>query len=303
MYVGLSTIFTLCAQLLVLVTIIKSPELYNAHFYLLGVYCSVDIILVSLTGPVFIVFLSDGHVSNIVCQVIAVVVQSLALGLVGHTAAIACERYVFFCHSFRYLQQFSKARIVAAVVICYTIPVIVLMTPSMESGSTFHSSILSCTISDNTKPSAKLFALIVLPFAAVTIYCMIRVWCLSRSAGMGPGALGNQQTLTTPVHQARKTLKMILLLSGTFWATSLPAYVSWMTIFMAGNTWEDLDSRRYIGPSIVMRLTMFTHCFVSSAVNPLIYYYSRKDLRLATCKLLRLNRNTVQHDIEISEMN
>ena len=230
---------------------------------------------------------------------IATVVQSFALGLVGHIAAIACERYVFFCHPFRYLQQFSKARIVAAVVMCYTIPIIVLMTPSMESGSTFHASILSCTISDN-KPSGKFFALIVLPSAAVTIYCMIRVWCLSRSAAVGPGVVGNQQTLATPVHQARKTLKMILLLSGTFWVTSLPAYVSWMTIFMAGNTWEDLDSRRYIGPSIVMRLTMFTHCFVSSAVNPLIYYYSRKDLRLATCKLLRLNRNTVHNDIEIN---
>ena len=38
-FVGLCYVFTLVAQLLVLVTIIKSPKLHNVHFYLLGVYC------------------------------------------------------------------------------------------------------------------------------------------------------------------------------------------------------------------------------------------------------------------------
>ena len=37
LFVGLSTVFTLCAQLLVMVTIIKPPNLHNAHYYLLGV--------------------------------------------------------------------------------------------------------------------------------------------------------------------------------------------------------------------------------------------------------------------------
>ena len=68
LYIGLSHLFTLCAQLLVLVTIIKSPKLHNAHFYLLGVYCCVDITLVSLTGHVIFMRFTDLEVPSSACH-------------------------------------------------------------------------------------------------------------------------------------------------------------------------------------------------------------------------------------------
>ena len=298
LFVGLSTAFSLCAQLLVLATIIKSPKLHNAHFYLLGVYCCVDITLVSLAGPAMITLFSSGNIPLSTCQVLAGVTTICVQGMIGHNAVVAYERYTYFCHPFHYERRFSTALIVITLGMCYAIPVTLVATrEALFSTSAFHASNLSCNISNAGIHRFTLLVVIVLPSIAVTVYCMIRVWKLSRRAEVSPEVQGNLEIQSTPVQQARKTLKMILLLSGTFWATTLPAIVGGIIILSADYTWEDLDIRRYLVPSIILRLAVFTHCFISSAVNPVIYLYSRKDLRLAMRKLLQRNNNTVQPEI------
>ena len=304
LFVGLSTVYTLCAQLLVLVTIIKSPKLHNAHFYLLGAYCCVDITLVALSGPSITVRLSDGEVPLPVCLVVASIAITCVLGLAAHTAVIAYERYVFFCHPYQYLHRFKVWHLGAALVICYAIPATIVIRQEVTVGRTFHAASLSCSVANTGVNNMIMFLLTLLPSAIVTMYCMIRVWKLTRSAAVGPVAVqGNQQNScsSSPVQQAKKTLKMMLHLSGTFWATTLPVSVLRISIYMNGYTWDDLDSRRYIGPAIMMRLAIFIYCFISSAVNPLIYYYSRKDLRQATRKLLHMKTHNVHP--EVNELN
>ena len=74
---------------------------------------------------------------------------------------------------------------------------------------------------------------------------------------------------------------MILLVSGTLWGTYIPGMIVRTAIFNAGYTWQDIDSRHYLWPAIVLRVATCMYSFVSSAVNPIIYYYSRKDLKKA----------------------
>ena len=241
---------------------------------------------------------SDVEVPSSACQVMYSVCSAIVLGLIGHTAIVTYERYIFFCHPYHYLHRFKISRLAAVLVMCYTIPVILATSWVRRSDRTFHASILSCS---SDAYNGSMLVLILLPSATVTLYCTIRVWQLCSNAAVAPAVAGDQGNQSTPVPQAKKALKMMLLISGTFWGTTLPASVVRLTIFMAGYTWDDLDSRRYMGPAIMMRLTTFIYCFISSAVNPLIYYYSRKDLRLATCKMLQWNRN-IAHP-EIIEMN
>ena len=296
LFIGLSSVFTLCAQLLVLVTIIKSPKLHNAHYYLLGVYCCVDITLVSVNGPAFITRFSNRNIPLSTCKSLTCVTMICVLGQTAHNAVVAYERYTYFCRPFHYERWFNIARIVVTLGMCYAIPATLVTTREAIFNYSFHASSLSCYISNTGIHRYALLVVIVLPSVAVTVYCMIRVWKLSMRAEVSPGVQGNQQNQSTPVQQARKTLKMILLLSGTFWATALPAIVGRFIIFNANYTWEDLDTRRYVVPSMILRLAVFTHCFISSAVNPVIYYYSRRDLRLAMCKLLHRNSTTVQQE-------
>ena len=191
---------------------------------------------------------------------------------------------------YHYLHRFKTQRVAAVLVMCYTIPAVITMTQGTMSGRTFHASSLPCIISNTHTHNGIIIMFIILPSATVTVFCMIRVWRLCRSAAVAPEVVGNH---SIPVPQAKKALKMMLLLSGTFWRTTVPVAVVRTAILIAGYTMDDLDSRRYIEPSILMRLTVFMYCFISSAVNPLIYYYSRNDLRLATYKLLQCKRNTV----------
>jgi hypothetical protein len=41
-----------------------------------------------------------------------------------------------------------------------------------------------------------------------------------------------------------------------------------------------------MGPAIAMRVVTFAYTSISALFNPVIYYYSRKDLREATLRLL-----------------
>ena len=191
-----------------------------------------------------------------------------ALGLIAHNAVLDFERYTYLCHPFHYEQWFSTARIVVTLVMCYAFPATVVTTQEAIFNDSFHASTLSCYISNTGIHRYALLVVIMLPSIAVTLYCMIRVWKLSRRAAVSPGVQGNHQNQSTLVLQAHKTLKMMLLLSGTFWATILPAIVGRIIIFSTDYTWED----RYVVPSIIHRLTDFTHCFVSSVANPIIYY-------------------------------
>ena len=47
---------------------------------------------------------------------------------------------------------------------------------------------------------------------------------------------------------------------------------------------------RYISPAIAMRMVTFAFGVLPSFFNPIIYYYSRKDLRQATLKMLGVKR-------------
>ena len=79
---------------------------------------------------------------------------------------------------------------------------------------------------------------------------------------------------------------MILLISGTFWGTYFPGNIFSAAAFSLGYKWEDIDDRSYMALSIMMRVNVYMLMFVSAAVNPLIYYYSRRDLRAAFYKML-----------------
>jgi hypothetical protein len=86
--------------------------------------------------------------------------------------------------------------------------------------------------------------------------------------------------------QAKKAFQMILLISGAFWGTYIPGNLIIASVFALGYTWEDVDDRSHMTMFIIIRVSVYLVTFVSSAVNPLIHYYSRRDLRMAFCKMV-----------------
>ena len=86
------------------------------------------------------------------------------------------------------------------------------------------------------------------------------------------------------VNKVRVAFKAILLVSGCFWATYVPAFVIRTTLFTVGYTWVDMDTRSSLGAALIIRLVQFLFIHISSVANPFIYFYTNKALRMVILK-------------------
>ena len=75
---------------------------------------------------------------------------------------------------------------------------------------------------------------------------------------------------------------MFSLPSGTY----LPAWLLRSLIIHSGISWLDVDRRSTVSTAILMRLTQFALSHFSSALNPIIYFYTNKDIYVGFKKLL-----------------
>ena len=127
------------------------------------------------------------------------------------------------------------------------------------------------------------------------IYSMVKIWKLMQASKVAPAPalVPAPAPAHVPAHtptsaitkQARKALILIMQVSGAYWCAHIPSSLIRIIIFNLGYTWDDLDTRRYLVPSILVRLGSLLYVPIAPVVNPVFYYYSRKDLREAFLKL------------------
>ena len=130
------------------------------------------------------------------------------------------------------------------------------------------------------------------PSAAITIYCSCKVWKLITASQVAPVELVQGQNPNSSLdskEQIRKGFRMILMMSVCFWAICIPGLVTQMVVFNLGFTWKELDSRQYMAPAIILRSATFALSSIPGILNPLIYIFSRNDLKEACLKYYREN--------------
>jgi hypothetical protein len=100
------------------------------------------------------------------------------------------------------------------------------------------------------------------------------VWRLTKSVQAAPHQaqapvgesnsvpMGSNPTGPTPVKQALKAVRMVLLLSGTLWGTLIPGYIVRIIVLNSGYTWDDLDTRRSAAQLINVRLATYITIFL-----------------------------------------
>ena len=175
LFIGIATTFTIIAQLLVLLTIIKSPNLHSPHFYIIGGYCCSDLLLVCITAPNYMTQFVTGEPNRLTCRILSNIGISIVLGATYHTALIACERYLFFCQPYRYSKYLSTGRVIAAILVCYTIPTIMGVSTEIQIGRYYHACILACNLPDSAVQSTVQFVVVLIPSAVITIFSLIKV--------------------------------------------------------------------------------------------------------------------------------
>ena len=124
--------------------------------------------------------------------------------------------------------------------------------------------------------------------AVEIIVASVFIWRSMKSAQVAPAVpSGMQPQISQPApKQAQKALKMILLVSGSYWGTSIPATMLWLSAKNMVKSWEELDSRVNVTAFALMRSGSFLITIVSSFLNPLIFFWNRKDMRRYLLKMV-----------------
>ena len=94
----------------------------------------------------------------------------------------------------------------------------------------------------------------------------------------------------------KSAIRMILLVSGVYWGTYIPAWIIYALIVSFGATWESMDKRCNLYAAILMRLARFLMNHISPCLNPLIYFWIHKDLWAGFKKMLGLKAKFSSED-------
>ena len=212
----LTTSVTVFAQSVIIAAIWRTQSLHESYFYILAAYCAADMIMVSIAGSHYTVQFIYGYppFPTFYHKFFTVFGLSLAFGLIYHIALIAYDRYIFFCRPYSYQRLFSTRRLILALAVIYIIPLVYTTVTEIMIGRIYHASVLTYNLPASLLQLCIQFGFIVTPSAAVTVFSTVRVWKLIQRQVLPAAADNPDDVQATPAQQARKTVRMILLISG-----------------------------------------------------------------------------------------
>ena len=303
-------ILGMSGSLVIITAIITSPLLHNAHFAIVGTFCSMDFINLLLS----IVFysrqiLENQQPSHLYCGIISALRIGISFGKVTTTALIAVERYIYFCKPYRYTDRsvINQWSIGIALFLCYICPISYFVIFFMNNDYDYHGTVLICRIRD-LRLETLCCSLVLTPSIPIIIYCSASAWKLIKRSQVNPGQMSNNNNnppsiapaTGIPVQQIKRGVRLICLMTGSFCLVFLPiSLCQFITIVCVGYSWEDMDARIYPRIALLVRGSALWFLF-GSILDHISIFYSRKDLRDAIEKLIWRRSNRV--DIALNDI-
>ena len=278
----------------------QTPELYdNCQYTLQSCYMLCDIVYNSIVAFNTIPILAANTMnvmSHGVCRawgtagVASFLTSAHVLGYLG------LERYVYFCHPMKYNRFFSRRKII---ITCISVSSLGLLYSFLVELLTVRqpvTTVMMCQTPQRVRGILTSFTVLyfLLPSALISIFTLIKMrWLISKHQARVTPALTEgevSQAYENLTNKVRKAIKMVGLVSGTFWATMVPGMIIRSVIYNSGTTWNDTDTRRHRQAFVLARLSWFTLTLISSLLNPIIYLTVQVELRKAALKcLIRMN--------------
>ena len=200
-----------------------------------------------------------------------------------------------------YPRKFTKSRIYAAVILIFVLAfcgalAVDLVTPRVPA-ATFMTYQLATGVSSALSNYIYFFVYIV-PSGTVSIVTLIKLRLLisKHNAQVQPAqsdVMNKDQSAVGGifVKPIQKTLKMICLVSGTFWLTVIPGIIIRASLRGSGVTWADTDHRVSLPMFALARTSYLMVTVLSSFLNPIIYMAVLTELREAVWKRIGIKRN------------
>ena len=278
-------------------------SLHTPHYMVLVSYMVCDVLYCNFTLLIMVPVAVSGNIhilTDIVSRAVAIILTSFALASVHLIALLAYERYSYFITPFKYTRKFTKYRICTAAMLIYFFAFCVglgvdLVEPRVPVATTmtYQAAGLAGQI---TNILYTLFYAI--PSCTISVVTLIRLRLLiskhttqvqpAQAIDMSKGQSAVGGTIVKPVKQA---LRMVALVSGSFWFTMLPGFLIRIGLSASGVTWEVTDYRLSLPLFALSRASHMLITVMSSILNPVIYVSVLRELREAAWGCGRIERD------------
>ena len=282
---------------LLLYVIKQTPELYdNCQYTLQACYMLCDIVnncVVAFNTVPILAVNTMNVMSHGVCRawgtagVASYVTSVHVLGYLG------IERYVYFCRPMKYNRFFSRTKIIITFICISSFGLLYSLLVELLTVRQPITTTMMCQSPQRVRSILNPLTILLywVPSAVISIFTLINLrWLISKhQTRVTPAVTEAYENLNNKV---KKAIKMVALVSGTFWVTMVPGMIIRTVVYNSGTgtTWNDTDTRRHMQAFVMARSSWLILTLMSTLVNPVIYLTVQVELRKAVVKcLMRMN--------------
>ena len=273
----LPTVCTIIANVILLLTIVKTKSLHTPSNTLLAALCFSDLLVGIVSQPIYlalifrIYLLQDPRILSIVVKMSGIILNGMSFTIV---LFITIDRYVAVCHPFFYEQKATIKRYFIILVLTWVYKMVV----PFVSGPFY----------------MILYAASTFIAFAVMFICYIRIYSViaqKERSVLRLGKIGNEEKEVLYHNKVdRSKAFTILIILVAFIFSYLPALVLILVIFTP-------DERSKICSLCPKAYVLFMWSILiynlSSVINPIIYCIRMKPIKAATKRFVSRNRSRV----------
>ena len=218
---------------------------------------------------------------------------------------LAYERYFYFINPLRYPGMFTKARIYTTVAVIYIFSFCMSLAFDLIEPRVPVATVMTYQASAWASKINNIVFIFVyfIPSGTMSVVALIKLRLLisKHQAQVHPTEFnvmnGDQSAVSgVIVKPMKKALKMVGLVSGSFWLTTMPGFLIRLSLSASGVTWADTDYRTSLLTFVFSRVSYMLVVVLSSVINPVIYITVLTELREAARKHIGIKRNnSVSH--------
>ena len=279
----------------------RDHSLHTPHYMVLGSYMVCDVFYCNLT----ILHMVPVAISNniqvmyrIVSRAIVTLQASYILSSVHIIGLLSYERYSYFFRPLTYTRRFTKCHIYTTVIIIYFLALCVGAVGDVIGPRRPVASIMMYqTICLESQVSNIFYGLFyIIPSCIVSVITLIRLRLLisKHKAQVQPIDMNEDQTAVGGIilKPVKKALKMVGLVSGSFWLTIIPGYLIRVGLSASEVTWAYTDHRISLSLYAISRASYMLITVLSSVLNPIIYLSVITELRESAWKCFGIKQNS-----------
>ena len=233
------TLEILLMNTLLFLTVARSPKLQTPHLQLICANSASDVLVVLFIAPfsLALLFINSHEPIIWLCRLQGALRSMPFFVSIHFIVFLSVERYQFFMHPLIYPARFSKIKIMLLVV---SIPGILFgVFTEIFIGREFRAVVLECQLPNTTAVNLIMILLFLVPALLIMTFCMVSLIRLAAKQktqveALQTDVLGNVTKTRKLVKNAKDSIRMILLVSGTFYGSYLPIYFIRDAVFKRG---------------------------------------------------------------------